>query len=108
MNKEINCPNCNSKTTIKKGLRKNKLQEIHRYRCKNCSKIFTDKKIANKTYPSKIIINAISCYNLGNTQIEVSKLLSQRYKLKVPQRTISEWINEYKNICAFARLRNQA
>ncbi len=107
--KEINCPSCKSWNIIKKGLRKNKLQEIQRYKCKDCSKIFTDnKKIENKTYPSAIILNAISYYNLGRTQIEVSKLLSQRRKLKVPQRTISEWINEYKNICTYARLRKQA
>ncbi len=108
MNNEANCPSCSSKNIIKKGLRKNKFQKIQRYRCKNCSKIFTNKKIANKTYPSAIILNAISCYNLGNTQIEVSKLINQRYKIKAPQRTISEWINEYKNICTFSRLRKQA
>ena len=108
MNKEINCPSCASKNIIKKGLRKNKLQILQRYFCKSCNKIFTDKKIANKTYPAKIILNAVSYYNLGSTQLEVSKLLSQRYKLKVPQRTISEWVNEHKNICTFARIRKQA
>src|SRR3989338_1199097 len=108
MNKEINCPSCASKNIIKKGLRKNKLQEIQRYRCKNCSKIFADKGIKNKTYPAKIILNAVSYYNLGCTQQQASKLISQRYKVKVPQRTISEWVNEYKDICTFARLRKQA
>ena len=108
MNKEINCPSCASKNIIKKGKRKNKLQEIQRYRCRNCSKIFADKGIKNKTYPEKIILNAVSCYNLGSPQIEVSKLISQRYKVKVPQRTISEWVAEYKSICTFARLRKQA
>src|SRR3989338_6917400 len=108
MNKEINCPSCASKNIIKKGLRKNKLQEIQRYRCKNCSKIFADKGIKNKTYPAKIILNAVSYYNLGCTQQQASKLISQRYKVKVPQRTISEWVAEYKSICTFARLRKQS
>ncbi len=108
MNMEVNCPGCKSGNIIKKGKRKNKLQTLQRYFCKSCNKIFIDKGIKNKTYPEKIILNAISCYNLGNTQVGVSKLLSQGYKLKVPQRTISEWINEYKNICTFHRLRGQA
>ena len=104
----IKCPYCSSNNIKKEGRRKNKLEAIQKYFCKACNKNFTSKALKNKTYPSKIIINAISCYNLGSTQLEVSKLLSQRYKLKVPQRTISEWINEYKNICTFQKLRKEA
>ena len=38
----------------------------------------------------------------------MSKLIAQRYKTIVPQRTISEWINSYKDVCTFNKLRKQA
>src|SRR3990167_5209632 len=104
----IKCPYCQSKNTKKEGRRKNKLEIIQKYFCKACNKNFTSKALKNKTYPAKINLNAVSYYNLGSPQIEVSKLISQRYKVKMPQRTISEWVAEYKNICTFARLRKQA
>jgi transposase-like protein len=104
----IKCLYCHSSNIKKEGKRKSKFQIIQKYSCKSCSKNFSDKKLEHKTYPSKIILNAISYYNLGNSQIEVSKLINQRYKIKVPQRTISEWLKEYKTICTFSRLRKQS
>src|SRR3989338_7425899 len=103
----IKCPYCQSKNTKKEGRRKNK-EIIQKYFCKACNKNFTSKALKNKTYPAKIILNAVSYYNLGCTQQQASKLISQRYKVKVPQRTISEWVAEYKSICTFARLRKQS
>lgn len=102
------CPYCQSSNIKKEGKRKSKFQTIQKYSCKDCSKNFSDKKLEHKTYPAKIILNAILYYNLGHAQTEVPKLLSQRHKLKVPQRTISEWVAQYKNLCTFARLRNEA
>ncbi len=108
LNKKMECKYCSSKNVIKKGKRKNKFEEIQLFQCKSCKKRFTLKELKNKTYQPKIILNAISYYNLGNTQTQVSKLISQRYKVKPPQRTISEWINQYKNTCTYSKLRNKA
>lgn len=108
--KDIRCPFCNSGKVKKQGKRKSKLQTIQKYLCKKCSKYFSDnaKRILNKTYPAKIILQSISLYNLGHSQQRVSKLISQRYKIIVPQRTISEWINNYKDICTFNKMRKLA
>ncbi len=102
------CPYCQSTNTKKEGKRKGKHEAVQKYFCKNCSKNFTSKALKNKTYPAKIILNAISSYNLGHSQQQASKIIAQKLKLKVPQRTISEWINEYKNICTFQKLRKEA
>lgn len=102
------CVYCSSLKIIKKGLRKSKRQAIQKYFCKECAKSFTLKQLKNKSYPSKIILNAISCYNLGHSQEKVSNLISQRFKIDVPQRTISEWIGQYKAICTYSRLRKEA
>ena len=102
------CPYCNSKSTRKEGLRKSKKEIIQKFYCKNCNKYFTNKKLAQKTYPSKIILNSISYYNLGYSQQQTSKLISQKHKSKVPQKTISNWLNQYKPLTPFHKLRKEA
>jgi len=105
----LTCQKCNSNNIIKKGLIRTKLQTTQRYLCKDCKTFFTekevDKNIKNKTYPTNIILNAISLYNIGHSQTEITKLLAKKNKLKVPQRTISQWINEFEELCPFHRLR---
>lgn len=101
------CPKCQSKNIIKKGIRKNKFQSIQVYKCKGCKAIFSPGPAKNITYPVKIILNAISYYNLGYSQQEVSKIIAKRFKIRVPQRTISSWIRKFKEICRFSRMRSE-
>ncbi|MBI2523474.1 hypothetical protein HYW19_03720, partial [Candidatus Woesearchaeota archaeon] len=63
---------------------------------------------SNKTYPASIISNAISYYNLGYSQIEIITRLAKRFKIKPSQKTISNWLSEYKSICTYNKLRNEA
>ena len=107
MKEKILCPKCSSKYITKKGLRKNKLQTIQQYKCKNCNKIFILQSLKSKTYPASIILNSLSLYNLGYSQSQVQKLISQKYKVKIPQKTINNWVNEYKPLCTYARLRKK-
>ncbi len=102
------CAYCGSQNTKRIGKRKNKQQILQRCKCASCGKTFTHTPIKNKTYPVKIILSAISYYNLGHTQKEVSILLAKKHKIKPPQKTISNWLNEYKSICTFTNLRNKA
>jgi len=105
----ISCPNCSSKSIRKHSIQKNKQYTIQRYRCKNCQKTFTLKQdLKNKSYPTNIILNSISLYNLGYTQSEIIKLIAKKHKTKVPQTTISNWINEFKQTTPFNRLRKEA
>src|SRR3989338_4122898 len=105
----IICPNCSSKNTKKYGIIKKKLQNTQRYLCNSCKKTFIlETQSKNKTYPTRIILNTLSYYNLGHSQAQTSKIISQKHKTKVPQKTISNWLNEYKNICTFQKLRKEA
>ena len=107
--KEIACPNCSSKSIKKHGVKKKKLQTLQRYLCKSCQRTFTlQEQAKNKTYPITTILNSISLYNLGHSQTEIIKIISKKYKIRPSQKTISNWINEYKTICTFQRLRNEA
>lgn len=102
------CSLCNSKNIIKIGSRKNKQQSIQRYRCKDCNKSFTYQNLKNKTYPLHIILKSISYCNLGHSQQQTSNLIAKKHKIKPPQKTISNWINEYKTICTYNKLRTKA
>ena len=102
------CPYCDSNNTIKKGRRKRKFIEIQQLQCKDCKKFFSPQNQGNKTYPMKIIAVALSGYNLGYNLKEVSTIIESRNKIKLPISTISSWLNQYKPICTFARMRKQS
>ena len=106
--REISCPNCSSRQTKKHGTKKKKLQTLQRYFCYACKKTFTLQPDKNKTYPLNVILNALSYCNLGHSQQEASNMLSKRFKIKPSQKTISNWINEHKEICTFHKLRSKA
>lgn len=105
---ETICPVCNSKEIIKKGKNKNKLETIQRYECKSCNKVFLLKPIKNKTYPIKIILNSISYYNLGHSLKTAAELINKQFNLNLSSQTINNWLKEFKNICTFQRIRNNA
>ena len=99
------CPNCSSKTTVKAGLKRLKNQTVQRFKCNSCSKYFSNKQMKHKSHSPKIILNSVSLYNFGYTLEETKSILAKRFKTQVPLTTIHSWLNEYKNICTFSRLR---
>jgi len=103
-----NCPNCSSKNIKKAGIKKNKLQSLQKYFCKQCKTTFTLQPQKNKTHPISLILTAISLYNLGNSQTDIVNQISRRFRIKPSQKTISNWINQYKQITTFQKLRNKA
>ncbi len=105
---QIKCNSCGSGKVTKKGTRKSKLQTKQIYFCKSCSSKFILENAKNKTYPMSTILKAISTYNLGYNLKQTQEKLESSEKIKIPISTLSSWINEYKNICTFAKLRNQA
>ena len=104
---DINCPNCKSRKVIRKGKRKTKYNLKQVFYCKDCKKHFVDKKMHNKTYPAKVIINSINYYNLGYTLSESSSLVNRRFKIKTSKSSIQRWVSEYSDICSFQKIRKQ-
>src|SRR4030067_3437420 len=105
--KDIICPYCNSSITKKEGKRKTKRQITQKYKCLECNKHFSDKKLMRKSYPPKIILNSISHFNQGYTLKETEKLIARRFKTKVPVSTINSWTKQYSNICTYEKLREK-
>lgn len=103
----IICPECAS-IAVRYGPRKLKYGVAQRYRCKKCGRIFSDRKLKHKTYLPKVVLNAISTYNLGYTLEQTNRMINRRFKLRVPESTLHSWVKYYRKICAFSRLRGQA
>ena len=103
------CPKCQCKYTVKKGKRRNRLQTLQVYECSECLHRFTAGDAGkNKTYPLKIILEAVSTFNLGYSLTETQHKLHRRFHREIPERTISSWLTEHKALATYHRLRPTA
>lgn len=102
------CPYCNSKDFVKRGIRKKKLETVQLYKCKNdnCGKTFTAQFVKGKHYPTKLVIDAISIYNLGYSLEETCRFINQRYGVDLKSSTLHDWNCEYASLCRYSRLRS--
>jgi transposase-like protein len=98
------CPQCQSRYTVRKGKRRNRLRTLQVFQCGECLHRFTDKAGRSKTYPLKTILDGISAFNLGNALTDAQRILRQRSHLQVSERTIRRWLKEYKPLTSYARL----
>lgn len=106
---DIRCPVCNSKNVIRKGMRKNRFGYRQLYFCKDCGKGFVekDRSMSNKTYNPKVILNAVSYYNLGSTLEESAKLVNRRFKVNVSKSSVHQWLKELGDVCTYRKLRTE-
>lgn len=102
----MKCQNCGGPNIIKKGKRKTKFGSRQFYYCQDCEKGFIDSKLPHKTYGPKVIVSAVSCYNLGDTLEASAKLTNSRFKVKVSKSSVSQWLKEQKNICTYYKIRS--
>lgn len=101
------CPKCRCKRTVRKGKRRNRLQTLQIYECSECLHHFiagTPGK--NKTYPLKIILDAISTFNIGNSLTDTLRIMRRRAHIEVPARTLQDWLKTYRPLCTYSRLRS--
>jgi hypothetical protein len=108
--KAENCPYCNSTDFVKRGVRKNKFGNAQMYLCRNpvCARTFTAKDIKGKKFPLRIIIECMSYYNLGFTLEYSCALVKKKFGSAPDPQTLSGWIEEYKSLCRYERLRPYA
>jgi hypothetical protein len=104
------CPFCFSKDFVKRGVRQRKHSIAQLYICKNpeCGKTFTAEAVKGKRFPLEAVIEGMSYYNLGFTFEESCRILRQKYGIEPASETLSEWVEEYKPLCRFERLRPYA
>lgn len=104
------CPYCASRDFVRRGTRKNKHQIVQLYICKNpdCGKTFTAQDVKGKHFPLDLIIEAMSYYNLGFTLEDTCRLIKQKFGVQPEPATLSEWMEQYKPLCRYERLRSFA
>ncbi len=61
----------------RRGVRKKKLEIVQLWRCGSCKRVFTPGPAAlqNKTYPLRMILSALTDYNLGYSLPETAARL---------------------------------
>lgn len=106
------CPYCNSNDFVKRGVRNKKHEVVQLYLCRNteCGRTFTAERVKGKRFPLNVILEGISYYNLGLTLEQTVKFLQKKYGDAAPVTTsaLGRWIEEYKPICRFERMRPYA
>ncbi len=105
--KPITCTACGFKKVVKRGYRKKKMETLPLYLCKSCGHTFTKQIVRSKTYPIKIIFEALSLYHLGHSLSEVSSRLKGRFGLMIKKSTLGSWTKEFKELCTYNRLRDK-
>ena len=101
----MKCPYCSGTKIIKKGTRVKKYETIQLYYCHHCQRKFTPLVTKGKTYPLKVILDAISLYNRFNSMEEAAKQVSEKYGLKVSFQNIPNWLRDFQQYLPFLRMR---
>lgn len=104
------CPHCGGRNLTRRGTRKKKLEIVQLWRCLSCKRVFTPGPAAlhNKTYPLRMILSALTDYDLGYTLEETAARLRKKTNRHVSPSTITSWLNEYMQHCSYRRLRRYA
>ena len=102
------CPDCKKeKCVIKNGWRNTKKGKIQRYYCTDCKRSFSDSRAPKTEYPENVILYTLELYNRGYPVMEAKRLTGKRYQYSPPRSTIYSWINRYKPILTFLKLRKK-
>jgi hypothetical protein len=101
------CIYCQSTAITKKGKRRKKLETVQLWYCHTCTRVFTPQRAKGKTYPLKVIIEAVMLYYRGETRQRVAARIRERFGIHVPSWTLSAWLAEYRVLTTYARLRTQ-
>src|SRR6266446_6820718 len=77
--------------------RRKKFEIVQRRQCGSCGRGFTPAppELRAKTYPLRVILDAITLYNLGHTLAGASSKLKTRSGYRMPPSTRAAWIAEH-------------
>lgn len=102
------CPYCAGTRIVKKGKRAKKFEETQVYYCLNCRKKFTPQISKNKTYPLRIILEAVTLYNRMEVLENIVQKVQKKYGIKITRQTILNWIKDFRSYLPFLRMREFA
>src|SRR5579864_6472664 len=101
------CPYCGSTTISRKGTRRKKIEIVQLWRCASCKRVFTPTPAAlrNKTYPLRIVLDAVTLYDLGYSLEATTEKIRSRHGYRVGRSTVATWLAEHRPLTTYARLR---
>jgi transposase-like protein len=101
------CPHCGSVSVSRKGTRRKKIEIVQLWRCGSCKRVFTPSPagLRNKTYPLRIVLDAITLYDLGYSLTETAAKLRTRHGRSIARSTIASWLHDHQSLTTYARLR---
>ncbi len=102
------CPHCGGRALTRRGTRKKKYEIVQLWRCASCKRIFTPAPAAlrNKTYPLRIILDALTTYSLGYSHEETRRRIKAKTGRAISDSTLSAWIAEHDDVMSYRRLRD--
>src|SRR5207237_708351 len=88
------CPHCGGHNLTRRGMRKKKLEIVQLWRCSSCKRVFTPGPAAlhNKTYPLRMILSALTDYDIGYSLDETAARLKKKAHRRVSPSTIAAWL----------------
>lgn len=92
------CPSCQSKSLIKRGIRKTATEEKQRYSCVDCKKRFVLSPIKNIKGNAKFVCLAMDCYYKGLSFRDIADQFRQFYGLKLHHETIRRWVLKFGEV----------
>jgi hypothetical protein len=101
------CIYCQGTSIRREGKREKKHEIVQLWYCRDCDRVFTPQRAKGKTYPLKIVLESLMNYYRGETREETAKKIAERFGIRVPSRTLSNWIAEYRPLTTYARLREE-
>lgn len=100
------CPYCQGPKIVKSGVRKKKHETVQIYYCKNCDKKFTSQVTKNRTYPLRVILEALNFYNSFKTMEESAKAVNEKYGLSISAQNIKNWLEGFREYLPILRMRD--
>lgn len=102
----VHCPYCRSGDIIKKGKRKKKYETVQLYLCRRCERKFTPLINKHRTFPLRVILDAITLYNRFYSMEEAAKIVSGTYGFSVSSQNIANWLKDFGEYLPILRIRN--
>jgi hypothetical protein len=90
---------------IRKGLRKNKYGEVQLYYCHHCRKKFTPLVSKHKSFPLRVILDAITAYNRLDSLEGAATGVGRKYGIAVSRQSLTNWLEDFRPYLPVARLR---
>lgn len=99
------CPYCSATNLTKRGRRKNKHETIQLWLCTSCNRVFTPALAKGKSYPVRIIIDALAWYAQGYSITETLRRIRRKHGVSPSESAARDWLEEYRDLCTYNRVR---